>query len=760
MIRIALRPLIFLGISLFPIAPAAAAALDCRLSAQSVPACGRIEISFPDTFHFDNPYDPTQAVVDAAFFSPSGREIVMPGFYYQDFERQGDQIVKRGEGEWRVRFTPTEPGEWKVTVRVGATDKLASELAFRVEPAKARGFLRRSTANPLALEFEDGEPLIAIGSNVFPQTKIGQPVGPERALNVIRYLERTAAAGGTFCRFRMDSWFLPLELPRDEASGYEGVGRFNAQAAWEIDRIVEAAERLGITLMLCIENANGTVNGPKTKDRERFNQYAKANGGPLEDMKDFWTNAEAKRLFLRKMRYSVARWGYSPAIGVWEFFNEVSLRAADPKVIADWHATMAKEWRAMDPYKRPIATSALGGPMGTEEWKALFAAPDIDLFQYHTYSFTDMAGGLGGSNLRLLTQIDKPLVVGEFGTDKKLRESQPKGKGSDPQIDPAGLHMHNGIWASALTGAAGALPWFITNYIDPLNLYPVYTGLSRFRADWKINEGPWRPVEASAADVVKGSVAPRDLVVPTQDALQRPEADTYRIGRDGSLGGADSINGFLFGIGAHKDMRRPPTFEVDYPKAGQFIVTVHYVVGKSQSTTPVTIELDGKEAARKAFPLGEGQGKKAEHIPEYDNWRVTYEEEIAIDVPAGPHKIKVDAQGTDRASVGYRLTNYVNTPPVTYRVFAMGYKDSVRFWIQNKENTYYNHFQGKPPTDAPKAEVRVAVEQPGRYEAEWWDTVKGEAIRKEAAEAKENSVTLAFPGTLSDEACKLRRARP
>ena len=56
----------------------------------------------------------------------------------------------------------------------------------------------------------------------------------------------------------------------------------------------------------------------------------------------------------------------------------------------------------------------------------------------------------------------EPPIVGEFGSAAKLREELGS-LGSDPLLDPAGLHLHNGIWASAMTGAAGALPWFISN---------------------------------------------------------------------------------------------------------------------------------------------------------------------------------------------------------------------------------------------------------------------------------------------------------
>ena len=184
----------------------------------------------------------------------------MPGFLYRDFEREGDRIVSRGQPEWRVRFTPEEAGRWKASVHAMVGGKTFSGDAgtFDVTKAAARGFLRRAKANLLAFEFENGTPLIAIGSNIFPRTSLGQPVGSQRAVDVIRYLERERAAGATFCRLRLDSWFIPIELTSDKITGYEGPGRYHPQSCWEVDQIVAAAERLGITLQFCISNATPT----------------------------------------------------------------------------------------------------------------------------------------------------------------------------------------------------------------------------------------------------------------------------------------------------------------------------------------------------------------------------------------------------------------------------------------------------------------------------------------------------------------------
>jgi hypothetical protein len=759
--------LFFLAAALSATSALPATGIECRLSSRTVPSYGRIEIQFPDAWNVENPDDPRQADVTGVFVSPSGREWLMPGFLYRDFERQGDRIAPQGKAAWRVRFTPMEAGEWKASVRANIAGRAFTGDAgtFAVEKAQARGFLRRAKANPLALEFENGAPLIAIGSNVFPKTLIGTPAGAGRALDVIRYLERTAQAGGNFCRIRVDSRFLPIELPRDEVNGYQGPGRYQPQACWEVDQIVAAAERLGITLQFCIDDGNSNTNPEPPNTGEKggplplagYRLYMKEHGGPLTSLDQFWTDAEVKRLFLQRMRYSVARWGASTAIGVWEFFNEIKLTPETIDAIAAWHSDLGRQWKQIDPYQRLVTTSPVGGYNPADFWWKLFRVPELDLIEYHTYRFEDVAAGIASWNLDIMKQADKPLLVGEFGSSVRLR-LEIGGRGSDPKLDPAGLHLHNGMWASALTGAAGALPWFINNYIDPLDLYHVYTGFSRFAADWKINAGPWRPipatVQADFARIGKDNWGPLDL--PVHDAMAPADSDTYQVNRDGTIEGALTPNGFLFGLTAHKNYRRPPTFAVDYPKDGKFIITVKDVIGKESVPAPLIVELDGREVARKVFALGKGRGKSATFDPRYNHWSVTYDEEVAIPVPPGKHRICVDFGGTDRMSVGYRLDPYADRSLSVYRVYAMGFGREARLWVQNAANTAANRLHKRPPVDQPPATIRLAVSKLGRYEAEWWDTVKGVPTRRESVEAKDGFVVLNFPGTLSDEACKLR----
>ncbi|MCZ0212168.1 hypothetical protein OZK63_43170, partial [Streptomyces sp. UMAF16] len=51
------------------------------------------------------------------------------------------------------------------------------------------------------------------------------------------------------------------------------------------------------------------------------NPYNIANGGPCNNTWDFFSNSTAKNLFKNRMRYIIARYGYSNTIMSWELFN-------------------------------------------------------------------------------------------------------------------------------------------------------------------------------------------------------------------------------------------------------------------------------------------------------------------------------------------------------------------------------------------------------------------------------------------------------
>jgi len=99
-------------------------------NAQSLHRYELLEVKIDLDATYDNPFDPEQISVEAEFIAPSGKRIVVPGFFTQDFERvvkEGREILRKvGAPYFAVRFTPTEVGTYRyriVATGQGARDK-------------------------------------------------------------------------------------------------------------------------------------------------------------------------------------------------------------------------------------------------------------------------------------------------------------------------------------------------------------------------------------------------------------------------------------------------------------------------------------------------------------------------------------------------------------------------------------------------------------------------------------------------------------
>ncbi len=383
-------------------------------------------------FHLPPEYpasnDSARIAVAAEFTAPSGRLIRVPAFYWQS----ADPFANAPEQEtgWKVRFTPVESGPWVfrlVAARPGLPERETARNAFQVLPGVAPGFVRR---NGRAFTLDSGETFFPLGAN----RCWGDPRRTDRYLHDMELL---AASGVNCLRVWIAPWWIPLE---------QTPACFDPVAAARLDLIVEHAEALGLRLILCIEQ-HGNLE-PAGGEIGLWNRhpYNTANGGPCRLRTQFFTAPEARRLFQNRLRYLVARWGYSPAVMAWELFNEVEWASYENEgfhrhfeSVAAWHVEMARFLRAADPYGRLVATSS-----HIPLQRRLLERNAIDFIQPHIYDQDNLMGALTEA-LAPLRQLPAPVLVGEFGLRK-----------DDGKPDYVTL----GVLVSAVAGAgAGALPW-------------------------------------------------------------------------------------------------------------------------------------------------------------------------------------------------------------------------------------------------------------------------------------------------------------
>jgi hypothetical protein len=139
-----------------------------------------------------------------------------------------------------------------------------------------------------------------------------------------------------------------------------------------------------------------------------------------------------------------------------------------------------------------MVTTSLGLGSRSDE---LWTLPQIDFAQMHLYvhqpEYIDYEREQDTARYVLemvprLLRYEKPFLLAEFGYSGS-EDFNPMNT-----LDAGGIHLHNAIWASGLSGAAGTIMlWWWDTYIHPKDLYYHYEAFARFAQDVDWAAAPW-----------------------------------------------------------------------------------------------------------------------------------------------------------------------------------------------------------------------------------------------------------------------------
>ncbi|MCC7492460.1 MAG: cellulase family glycosylhydrolase [Fimbriimonadaceae bacterium] len=457
-------------------------------SAPARPQAGqllRLRVALQGTW--TSPFRSQDIALDAEIQS-AGRTWRVPGCFTLDHRSQEtggrEALEPVGEAGWEVRFLPPDAGDY--TVRLQARDRsgeVTSDYRFTASPGPARPYLRVAQHDPHYFEFTDGRPYFANGLNIcWARRGYG-------TLDYQRWFAKLGEQGGNYARLWMPSWDTGFEWGRP--------GEYQLDHAWVMDRVLELAQQHGIHLKVCLENF-------RTFDAD--NPYSQANGGPCATVLEVFTNPTAQQMWRDRLRYAVARWGWSPNVMAWEFWNEIDcVQGYQAPVVQRWAREMSRYLRELDPYDHLIVNS-LGSFVSEPE---LWSSPEFDFAQMHGYWHPTWRSKEFGKDLAAtmatevprIRQFGKPCFFAEFGLVNETWGHSPR---SDD--DPTGVNLHTGMWGAMMAGAAGpAHLWWWDTYVDPRNLWHHFGALGRFTADIPWNTAGFEPAQATAGP---GLVAP------------------------------------------------------------------------------------------------------------------------------------------------------------------------------------------------------------------------------------------------------------
>ncbi|MGC1376726.1 MAG: DUF5060 domain-containing protein [Anaerolineales bacterium] len=376
---------------------------------------------------YTNPYDLREVSLDGVFTGSDGARMVVPGFW-------------DGKDSWKVRFTPSQVGEWnyQLVITDGGGSSAPAQGKFNVaapdplaSSAQAlHGWLQvGKTVNPAYsahyLAYQDGTPFYGLGYCEALNILTGG-FSLERGVPVFNNMK---AAGQNFVVW----WPLYSNSPVS--------GSYNQYAAPNmdvIDIVVKDAQKKGVFLVFTI------WDHPELRDSTHAwgpGQWPANGFSKLGSIDSFFTSDEAWAWQENLYRYIIARWGYSPAIGMWQTVSEINGTNAYDQT-NPWHEKVNAYFIANDPYRHPTTASKSGDVEWPEGHKAM------DVPQVHLYDFTNGALKIDDTHAAAVlahwTQLmwneaGKPNWVGEFGVP---------GDQDYPEM------FHNSIWAALAAGAA------------------------------------------------------------------------------------------------------------------------------------------------------------------------------------------------------------------------------------------------------------------------------------------------------------------
>lgn len=665
------------------------------------------EIAFELEGSWDNPFDPDDIRVDAAVRRPDGKILNLPAFYSVGYDSKdgktrltaGLNYVPTGQKGWRFRYTPTLPG--KYGLRLVATDRSGRKaespaLAFQAVPAPGKGFVRISPRNPEFFENTgDGTLFWPCGSNI-PWTRHEDPGEATYNYYFARAAGNMNATRIWLCHYAWLEWCPASSKPANNGwSQWQGLTIFNQMIAGEVDRIFAMAEKQGLRIMLVTED-NDEMFASGSACNWAYNPYNIANNGFAAKPDELWTHPGAIKAYQKRLRYILARWGYSTSLWTINAWND--MHDTQPRHAA-WIKAMRDYVHAVAGDSRPVIYGANFGP-GSEKSKDYFT------------SFTGHVPGM-------------PNVEQECYF-------------LDDHFEATTL---DSIYQGMCKRLAGVMVWGHVP-TERLGCWNLYRAPMQFAQTMRFNEKTWRPqkvdilsAEGELPDDARRIITARAYGdVPNWGA--KSETSCFKIdfadSTDGHL--LRGLNPKLYGKRQSRAVwRTPVTFDWDYPHGGEFVVNANEY-GSGDNILAIT--LDSAKTVTTPYHNGRRELTGSDRF-------------TTVHVPPGRHTLAVDVEnaGSDWISVHeYLFLLKVKNPRQLLLANGLASRDSGFLYLVNSSYSVLNPVFGIKG-EVPLRNVRLALPDipAGRYTVDAIHPATGKLVSSQKIASANNRLQLSLP---------------
>jgi hypothetical protein len=443
----------------------------------------------------------------AIFTDPNGKRYKANAFWYQPFSRcnacPNDIILPNSCSwadaaermppdpmayltetgtpfPWRIRFTPQVAGFW--TYRVYVRSKYGRDAtvskSFHVAPSDNKGFITTDTNHRYFRFSRNGDVFLPLGLNVIRVSALDTLYNRIPMVVTTSLIDQMAPHGGNLVRIMMGPENFGIEWNEGPPGNYDP----RQNRAFDLDSVMSIAEEKGVYVQFMITTA-GEMRMPWWLN----NPYNASNGGPISETDSFFINQQSKELYQRKLRYIIARWGYSTQLFGYELVQEIELYTdyslggdywANYDNVKNWYREMIRYCKTMDTNHIYGVSTANHGAAKTGSHAGLqntiFGLPEIDFINEHHYS-ADYNVEFQRNYIARLDMgyyPDKPMMFGEMGiawggawVGVNNYTNHPIYHNND---------WHNSMWSTSFGGGAGpGLGWLnFSDLVHSPDLYP------------------------------------------------------------------------------------------------------------------------------------------------------------------------------------------------------------------------------------------------------------------------------------------------